>query len=99
MHKQRKKQPGTSVKNRLTYAWMVIYTPLHMLDLGFTWEEIGQIFTIMLIPFVLVEYPAGWLADKYIGETEMMSADLIADKDLESVDRFTALKKAATVDS
>ena len=55
------------------YAWMVIYTPLHMLDLGFTWEEIGQIFTIMLIPFVLIEYPAGWLADKYIGETEMLS--------------------------
>ena len=59
------------------YAWMVIYTPLHMLDLGFSWEQIGQIFTIMLIPFVLVEYPAGWLADKYIGETEMLSVGFL----------------------
>ncbi len=55
------------------YAWMVIYTPLFLLDQGFSWEQIGQMFTIMLIPFVIIEYPAGWLADKYIGETEMLT--------------------------
>ena len=57
----------------LFYSWMVIYTPLHLLDIGFTWEQIGIIFTVMLVPFVLVEYPAGWLADRYFGETEMLS--------------------------
>jgi len=58
------------------YAWMVIYTPLYLLELGFGWDEIGVMFTIMLIPFVLVEYPAGWLADKYFGETEMLTMGL-----------------------
>lgn len=55
------------------YSWMVIYTPLYLLEAGFTWAQIGTLFTIMLIPFVVVEYPAGWLADKYLGETEMLT--------------------------
>lgn len=57
----------------LFYSWMVIYTPLYLLDLGFVWEEIGVMFMIMLIPFVLIQYPAGWIADKYLGETEMLT--------------------------
>jgi MFS family permease len=57
----------------LFYSWMVIYTPIHLLEIGFTWEQIGVIFTVMLVPFVLIEYPAGWLADKYLGETEMLT--------------------------
>ena len=57
----------------LFYSWMVIYTPIHLLEIGFSWEEIGSIFTVMLIPFVLIEYPAGWLADKLFGETEMLT--------------------------
>lgn len=55
------------------YSWMVIYTPIYLLEIGFTWDKIGQIFTVMLVPFVLLEYPAGWLADKYIGETELLT--------------------------
>ena len=31
----------------------------------------------MLIPFVLIEYPAGWLADKYLGETEMLTLGFV----------------------
>ncbi len=54
------------------YAVMVIYTPLYLLDLGFAWHEIGIIFTIMLLPFVLLQYPAGLMADKKIGEKEML---------------------------
>jgi MFS family permease len=56
----------------LFYSWMVIYTPLYLLESGFDWEQIGTLFTVMLIPFVLFEYPAGWLADKYFGETELL---------------------------
>ncbi len=55
------------------YSFMVIYTPIYLLDLGLSWEKIGQIFTVMLIPFALIQYPAGWLADKYLGETEMLA--------------------------
>ncbi len=55
------------------YAWMVIYLPLHLSrDIGFTWNEIGIIFSIMLIPFVIFELPLGRLADKFFGEKELL---------------------------
>ncbi len=57
----------------LFYSWMVIYTPIYLLESGFSWEQIGSLFTVMLVPFVLIEYPAGWLADRYFGETEMLT--------------------------
>ncbi len=60
----------------LFYSWMVIYTPLYLLEAGFSWSEITVMFTFMLIPFVLVEYPAGYVADTYFGETEMLTIGL-----------------------
>lgn len=59
------------------FALMVIYTPLYLLDLGFSWEKIGLIFTFMLIPFVLLQYPAGILADKKIGEKELIIVSIL----------------------
>lgn len=59
------------------YSWMIIYTPLYLLQGGFDWKELGLIFSIMLIPFVIIEYPAGYIADKYLGETEMLAIGLI----------------------
>jgi MFS family permease len=58
------------------YALMVIYTPLYLLDLGFGWTDIGIIFTIMLVPFVLTTYPAGILVDKYIEERDLLLISL-----------------------
>lgn len=54
------------------YALMIIYTPIYLLDLGMSWQQIGVIFTIMLVPFVLLQYPAGFLADKKTGEKELI---------------------------
>ena len=54
------------------FALMIIYAPLYLIDLGFSWKELGIIFTVMLVPFVLVQYPAGVLADKKLGEKEML---------------------------
>jgi MFS family permease len=54
------------------YALMVIYTSIYLLDRGISWNQIGIIFTIMLIPFVVLQYPVGFLADKKIGEKEML---------------------------
>ena len=51
---------------------MVAYTPIYLRNLGMPWETIGIIFSFMLIPFVLLEYPAGSLADKKLGEKEML---------------------------
>jgi MFS family permease len=54
------------------YSVMVIYTPIYLRDLGFSWGNIGLIFTVMLIPFVLFSYPIGYLADKKTGEKELL---------------------------
>jgi len=58
---------------RLFYCWMVFYTPLYLHNnLGLSWPQIGIIFTIMLLPFIIFEIPAGFLADRYLGEKEIM---------------------------
>ena len=54
------------------YAWMIIYTPIYMHEyIGFDWGEIGIIFSIMLLPFILLELPLGRLSDR-IGEKKML---------------------------
>ncbi len=56
------------------FAVMVIYTPLYLREvLHFEWSELGIIFTVALLPFVLFEWPEGILADRFFGEKEMMS--------------------------
>lgn len=55
------------------YAWMVVYLPIYLTQIiGFTWAELGALFTIMLLPFLLFEIPVGYLADKIMGEKELM---------------------------
>jgi len=63
---------------RFFYAWMIIYTPIYLhAHIGLHWDSIGIIFTIMLLPFVLLEYPLGRVADSSLGEKEMMVAGFI----------------------
>lgn len=54
------------------YAVMIIYSPLYFLSLGFSWTDIGIAFSIMLIPFVIVQYPMGLIADTETGEKEFL---------------------------
>ncbi|MBI2097369.1 MAG: MFS transporter [Candidatus Vogelbacteria bacterium] len=62
----------------LFYFVMVVYLPLHLHEtLHFDWEQIGFIFTIMLLPFVLIQYALGWLADRRFGEKEILTAGLL----------------------
>lgn len=54
------------------YVWMIIYTPIYLhAHLGFDWSQIATIFAIMLLPFVILQYPVGRYSDK-IGERKMM---------------------------
>jgi len=63
---------------QIFYATMVIYMPIYLSQyMGLTWTQIGAIFTIMLLPFVFLQYPAGYLADKFWGEKEMLTAGLV----------------------
>lgn len=58
---------------QIFYAWMVVYSPIYLNKIiGFSWENIGIILVIMLIPFPLIQYPLGKLADRKYGEKEMM---------------------------
>src|SRR3989344_1380469 len=60
------------------YAWMLIYLPLTLnTEIGFGWDTIGVLFTIMLLPFILFEIPAGFLADRTFGEKDLLIIGLI----------------------
>lgn len=54
------------------YCWMVIYTPIYLYTyVGFSWKEIGLVFAIMLLPFILIPFHIGKYGDK-IGERRML---------------------------
>lgn len=60
------------------FAWMVIYTPLYLHDqIGFNWGQIGILFSVMLLPYVLTELPLGKIADEKLGEKEIMSIGFV----------------------
>jgi MFS family permease len=63
---------------RFFYAWMVIYMPIYLNQvIGFSWGQIGGIFSIMLLPFVLFELPLGKLADTKYGEKEILTTGFL----------------------
>ncbi|MDE2041258.1 MAG: MFS transporter [Patescibacteria group bacterium] len=56
------------------YSWMIIYSPIYLHQtIGLTWEGIGIVLVVMLMPFPLIQYPLGRLADKKYGEKEIMA--------------------------
>ncbi|HBD24511.1 MAG: hypothetical protein A2566_03845 [Candidatus Zambryskibacteria bacterium RIFOXYD1_FULL_40_13] len=63
---------------QLFYAFMVVYVPLYLEKyIGFSWSEIGLMFTIMLLPFVFFELPIGEMADEKYGEKEFLTVGFI----------------------
>jgi MFS family permease len=55
------------------YAWMIIYAPIYFHDhIGISYAEFGLILTVALSAFVLFPSPLGWLADKVLGEKELL---------------------------
>lgn len=58
---------------RFAFAWSTMYLPIYLnAHLGFSWAEIGVIMSIMFLPYVFVEYPAGTLADRFLGERRLL---------------------------
>ena len=63
---------------QIFYAWMVVYSPIYLnKTIGFGWDDIGIILTVMLLPFPLIQYPLGKLADKKYGEKEIMALGFV----------------------
>ena len=54
------------------YALVAVYYTLYLLEIGFSWGQIGIILTAALLPFVLFQYAAGHLADRKFGEKGML---------------------------
>lgn len=59
------------------YIIMIVYSPLLLRSFGYSWTDIGSVFTFMLIPFVLLQYPLGVLADKKWGEKELLFLSIV----------------------
>lgn len=58
---------------QMFFVMMVIYSPLYLTTvIGFSWKTLGILLSIMLVPFVIFPYPAGYIADKYLGEKELL---------------------------
>jgi len=63
---------------QIFFTWVIVYLPLYMaIEVGLSWEAIGSIIAVGLLAYVIVEYPAGILADKYFGEKEMMAIGFV----------------------
>jgi MFS family permease len=62
----------------LFYIWAPFYVPFYLHSIiGIPWSSLGWMFAVMLIPYALLEYPAGWLADRFLGDKKMMFAGFI----------------------
>ena len=63
---------------RFFFAVLVIYLPIYLINnIGFSLKDTGLIFSIILIPFILLEIPLGKYADKRYGEKEFLIAGFI----------------------
>ena len=63
---------------QMFFMMMVVYTPLYLTGtIGLTWAEFGVIMFFAQMAYVLLEYPIGVIADRYIGEKEMMAAGFL----------------------
>jgi len=57
----------------LFFIWAPYYIPLYLHTvLYIPWSTLGWVFTIVLLPFLLLEYPAGFIADNYLGDKKLM---------------------------
>lgn len=55
------------------FAWMIIYAPIYFHNvIGLSYEEFGMILTLALTAFVILPTPEGILADRILGEKEML---------------------------
>ncbi|MEI8249370.1 MAG: MFS transporter, partial [Candidatus Taylorbacteria bacterium] len=55
------------------YSWMTIYSVIYLREvIGFSWENLGVILVVMLIPFPIIQYPLGKISDK-LGEKRIMA--------------------------
>lgn len=58
---------------QLFYAAAIVYVPTYLHQtLNMSWAVLGPVFSFMLLPFIIFQIPAGFLADRFFGEKEML---------------------------
>jgi MFS family permease len=63
---------------QMFFMCMVVFVPLYLTQhIGLSWQSFGIIMIFAQLAYVLLEYPIGIIADKYIGEKEMMATGLM----------------------
>lgn len=63
---------------RLFYSVMVVYTPIYLHEhIGLSLTEMGTVFAVMLLPFLLFEVLIGRLEDTRWGEQEVLLAGFV----------------------
>lgn len=63
---------------QMFFMCMVVFAPLYLVQhIGLSWVEFGIIIFFAQLAYALFEYPIGIIADKYIGEKEMMAVGLM----------------------
>ena len=74
----------------LFFTWSPLFIPLYLhLEIGIPWGELGWILALGLLPYAIVEYPAGLFADKYGDKILMVAGFLIAGTGLALVGTIT----------
>lgn len=58
------------------YAIMVPYMPLYLLERGYSLADLSKMFTVMLVPFVIMEYPLGLIVDRNSNEKKLIIGSL-----------------------
>lgn len=57
----------------LYFAWTVVYLPIYLYEyVGFSWNEIGILFSVMLLPYILFERIIGKIEDKSHDEKHLL---------------------------
>ena len=69
---------GANVILQFFYHSAPLFIPLYLHDaLGIPWGTLGWMFAVMLVPFVLLEYPAGVLADRALGDRALLAVGFL----------------------
>lgn len=57
------------------FLWAPVYIPLYLHEtIGLSWQTLGPLFALMLLPFLLIELPMGFLEDRFRGARAAMAA-------------------------
>jgi hypothetical protein len=63
---------------QMFFMCMVVFSPLYLIQhIGLSWAQFGVIMFFAQLAYVIFEYPIGIIADKFIGEQEMMALGLL----------------------